>query len=385
MPRPRLTIKTSVVLTPMDGAGSDDTHNISSTSQNSIPVGPLVEASGEPRGAAWRAATAERNWLVWRPLPNRDPEKPPRKVPQQAGKNAAPVDAATLLFDEAMALIAADPRLGLGYLPREGGALVGLDLDDALDERGRLLPWAKPFFSGETWVETSPSGNSLRILLPRDGWPAMNSAEVSGEPALIANAMKYFTVTLRPFGAPRPVAVAPRLMELMQPVIAGWIAREAERAAEDAKAREAPNGGAWAWFNDLTSEQQQKCAAEMLAALPLATRENYEPWRDLTFSVRAYGHLYGAWDAWSRGSPSYDQFENLKLWEGRERKGGKPRTVGSLIHEAKAAGWDDGPWKVEARKLGLEQLMKRKKVAERMRRIPTDPATLKDLLKGTRT
>ena len=64
-----------------------------------------------PVGPAWELAKAERNWLVYRLVPQ--PGKKPKKIPQSgSGKNVAAKAAASLSFDQAQELAT---RLGFGH------------------------------------------------------------------------------------------------------------------------------------------------------------------------------------------------------------------------------------------------------------------------------
>ncbi len=130
----------------------------------------------EPAGPIWAAAKAERNWLVYRLVPNPDPAKKPIKHPSSSmGNCPIPADqAAAYLYDEAVAIRQMLNQMlngrdegpyGIGYMPREGSAMVCVDLDKVADFDGFIVPEAEPLLvevlTGETFVEASPSKRGL--------------------------------------------------------------------------------------------------------------------------------------------------------------------------------------------------------------------------------
>ena len=96
--------------------------------------------SNPPTGAVWDAATAEQNWLVWQLQPKGDGTA---KVPVLGTRNAGAKDAAVLTLADALQRVQdlntgvayGDLHAyGIGYLAREGSALITVDLDDCLKD-----------------------------------------------------------------------------------------------------------------------------------------------------------------------------------------------------------------------------------------------------------
>lgn len=99
-------------------------------------------------------AKAEQNWLLVELVPR---AKKPDKIDKRPldPKRLRPVSkdaAAQLTFEEANAALKAareqahDPHHGgfcLGYLPREGSAMIGIDLDNCIDDDDKVLEWAR--------------------------------------------------------------------------------------------------------------------------------------------------------------------------------------------------------------------------------------------------
>lgn len=320
----------------------------------------------EPTGPIWEAAKRETNWLIYALVPHHDPEKKPRKVPMLDGKAVSPEQAAVYDYDTARAETQrlSTKKLGIGYLPREGSAMVGIDLDRVLDADGAILEEYEPFLTDETWTEVSPSGTGVRILTGREGWPAVNLDDGLTQVGLLATGQRFFTVSLDRFDdqTPLEVADAPRLRELVLAALA-----ERMREAEEIRVRASGSGG---WFDSLSTGAQEEVAAAILDALPVEQwRDTYEGWRDVTFALRAYPHLFGLWDAWSQSSPSYDASGNLAIWNGRERREGQTVfTMGSLIHHAKEAGLDVTRWSQAGTAQGSAQRLQR--LAQRLQTVP---------------
>lgn len=95
---------------------------------------------------------------------------------------------------------ASDVGVGLGCVLTDADDVVCIDLDHALDEHGRPVPWAAEILdrTPPTWIEVSPSGRGLHIWgraamvggrrLPRPG----GGVEVYGSG-------RYITVTGRAY------------------------------------------------------------------------------------------------------------------------------------------------------------------------------------------
>lgn len=94
------------------------------------------------------------------------------------------------------------------FLFVKGDGLVGIDLDDALDEEQKVKPWGRGIVErfSDSYVEVSPSGAGLKIwargMLPAN-LPSVKIADGSIE---LYDHARYFTVTGRVFrGAPLKV------------------------------------------------------------------------------------------------------------------------------------------------------------------------------------
>jgi Primase C terminal 2 (PriCT-2)/Family of unknown function (DUF5906) len=297
-----------------------------------------------PTGPVWEASKAERNWLLWQ-LARRAEGSKPAKVPVDPA-TLAPGGAsllAKLTFDEALsaysALLAKGREGGVGYLPREGSAMVCLDFDRVLD--AATGEWTCAEFEEPDWgtyIERSPSGLGLHALVARDP-RLVRSYDTGAEPCgVLADASKFFTVT----GA-REVGEAVVADGALVGFVVNRLGDRLTKAPQARKARPAADGG---WFDALKPTEQEDCCAAMLEALPESWATDREQWLRVTMALREYEGLLAIWDEWSGlGGRHYDAVGNRAVWDARDRSGGDLWTIGSLIHEAEALGVDLSGWR----------------------------------------
>jgi putative DNA primase/helicase len=102
-------------------------------------------------------------WVLWRYEPRNGRLT---KVPYQPGEVAASSTDPTswrsyLEVCEEYAQYA-DFCDGIGFVFAADDSITGTDLDDCLDDEGRLKPWATPIVEkfGDTYIEVSPGGEA---------------------------------------------------------------------------------------------------------------------------------------------------------------------------------------------------------------------------------
>ena len=135
-----------------------------------------------------------RQWVLWR-YEGRGGK--PTKVPYQvSGQRASSVDPSHWVgFDEA---IAAAPNWdGVGFVFAPGSGLVGIDLDDCLDEFRAIEPWALEVLDRlGSYAEVSPSGRGIKVWakgqLPTDRG---RKVKIEGGALEVYSQGRYFTVT----------------------------------------------------------------------------------------------------------------------------------------------------------------------------------------------
>jgi hypothetical protein len=107
-----------------------------------------------------------RHWCLWRREPREEGDVP-TKIPYAVrGYRAKSSDPATWgYWAEVLEAYAADPERWQGVGIMLAPPLVGIDLDNSLDEAGRLLPWARDWFDPTlTYGEVSPSLKGVKFI-----------------------------------------------------------------------------------------------------------------------------------------------------------------------------------------------------------------------------
>jgi len=179
-----------------------------------------------PKGTVWKQAKSERNWMLFALL---EPDKTGKvgKFPVERHNMYRPVGwqkSAVLTFDEAAEAVRGrrekgferlnemvDPKkygriinVVVGYVAREGSAMVVVDLDGCVEDGEITVDWISDYVTmTDTYVEVSVSGNGLRVLMPRaDGDELLTHAEFGGV-GVFGRGGKGATLQLkadRPFG-----------------------------------------------------------------------------------------------------------------------------------------------------------------------------------------
>lgn len=112
-------------------------------------------------------------------------------------------------FEEA---VQAAPRYdGIGF-EFDGSGIIGIDFDHCI-ENGQLAPWVQDWVSRfDSYTELSPSGTGIHILCQGSlhGRPAVKRKEVE-----IYDRARYFTMTGRTFGTPRPLRDAQAALDAL--------------------------------------------------------------------------------------------------------------------------------------------------------------------------
>jgi hypothetical protein len=92
---------------------------------------------------------------------------------------------------------------GPGYVFSTNDPFCGIDLDDALDARGRTKPWAVGIVErfADTYMEISPSGTGLKIWVRGSIRANLAGVRVGDGQIEIYNHARYFAVTGRVFQA----------------------------------------------------------------------------------------------------------------------------------------------------------------------------------------
>ncbi|MCG8346243.1 MAG: AAA family ATPase, partial [Chloroflexales bacterium] len=110
---------------------------------------------------------AERDqWVCWRAEPNPNDPAKPRKVPYTIhGREARSNDPSTwAAYQQAVDAAQRLQMTGIGYVFSPDDGLVGIDLDDCIDDDGTIAPWAQTILDAlNSYAEISPSGRGVKI------------------------------------------------------------------------------------------------------------------------------------------------------------------------------------------------------------------------------
>lgn len=136
------------------------------------------------------------NWILWRYL-QREVANPPRdrKIKIWTKKPYGWVDDSETWnsFDDVVDMYEDNDGDGIGFVFKQGDGLVGIDLDDVIDDEGNTSRrWERMALEARTFTELSPSGNGLHLYLNAEllGGKRKNSIGLE-----IYGGNHYFTVT----------------------------------------------------------------------------------------------------------------------------------------------------------------------------------------------
>lgn len=340
------------------------TKNEKPTSVGQMDIAQSNERAGNttlPTGPVWEAAKAERNWLVYKLAPKSGGK--PNKIPQsEVGGNVGAKNAATLTFDEALQRAEEfGEGFGIGYLPREGSAMVCVDFDGVLKEAEVIQPDLPEFSS---YAERSPSGTGLHVLVPRPENVEPRTFDDGDDwVGYIGSDSKFFTVSLEIWGVETEVRADPVVQWALsrtrplrgEKTIRGG--RRVNKVLDDEQQKSLQqlheDDLRLHWFYKLLPAARAQCAAEMLGALPMLFAQNYDKWVAIGMALKladANDELFYVWDTWSSTAPNYDGQTEYKWASFADGvKGCRAQsTIRSVIRWAEQNGWDPSPWEAAA-------------------------------------
>jgi hypothetical protein len=308
----------------------------------------------------WRDAKAEANWLGYQLAPR--PDGRLDKLPAHPITGRGPISiykAACLTFDQAMQL-ASERGCGIGYLPRPGSSLIGIDLDkcvkpwaDAQAENARdgykwfpetpsdgvhvgVAGWAVDLLLRyKGWSEISQSGRGLRAIAARDRATPGNDAAGNGA-ELIVSGRKFFTVTFRLLHFRRGFIVG--ASELTRAVLAHIAGAAVGAPPRPVRSVERSSEQSW-WFDRLPPHRQDEELERMLGFLVDDEFGEYETWIRITAGLWRADCPDETWDARCQQLPSYNAAENAYKWSHGFGHVPNPATIGSIIRLARQRGY----------------------------------------------
>ncbi len=155
-------------------------------------------------------------WLLWKFVRHADWPKP-RKVPfyvggrkRKGGQGTDEDRAALTTFDAALAALAAGRWSGLGFAFLPGDVLVGIDVDDAIDDDGVFSDLAREVLDlCGSYAELSPSRRGLHVICQAPAGVEVKSFRENSIGLEVYCGRQFFTVTGDRWGDPVEVEQVP--------------------------------------------------------------------------------------------------------------------------------------------------------------------------------
>nr|RDS94489.1 hypothetical protein DWF04_18385 [Cereibacter sphaeroides f. sp. denitrificans] len=285
-------------------------------------MGQAAEGPQAEQFATYSAMKGVPRWLLWKEVPNPDPQKKPRKVPHYVNgstrdKTDTPEDWAQLAtYDAAKAALAqAGVGWGLAFAlgsDGAGGHWQGIDLDDIT--ANRLADLANTVAG---YVEMSPSSQGAHAIGYGRHFATLGSNQ-TGIEAYAAG--RFFTVTERPIRDSGLVCLA------------GYV--EQHLAPRHAVGRAiAATSGAPVEVVQIDA----KTVATLRSALTYLRADDRQLWVAVGHALKELGEIgRGLWLDWSQTSAQYRPDIDPKKWDDLscDRTGWQ-----SVLKKAQDAGW----------------------------------------------
>lgn len=285
-------------------------------------MGQAPEGPQAAQFATYSAMKGVLRWLLWKEVPNPDPEKKPRKVPHYVngalrGATDTPEDWAQLAtYDAAKAALAqAGVGWGLAFAlgpDGSGGHWQGIDFDDI--SANRLADLANAVAG---YVEMSPSGQGAHAI--GYGWHfATLGSNQTGIEAYAAG--RFFTVTERPIRDSGPVCLA------------GYVEQHLAPRHAVGRALTATSGAPVKLV-----QVDAKTVSELRSALTHLRADDRHLWVSVGHALKELGEVgRELWLSWSQTSAQYRSNVDPQKWDGFacDRTGYQ-----SVFKKAQDAGW----------------------------------------------
>jgi predicted P-loop ATPase len=333
------------------------------TNPNDPTAPPPKPRALRPRFANFPAELkALPNWLMWRHLPPERPGQKWRKVPFQTNrKSASSTDSSTWnTFEACCAAYNGGEFDGVGFVfdgevGDDGFCYVGVDLDNCIDEQGRLLePALSRIAELQTYTETSVSGTGIHCIVRAEPGATVkyNSVE-KGHSLELYSGARFFTFTGVPVGETSGAirAAASQVIALVQEVQPAKARQADHKRAANHPAPVADEGTKNYWFDKLTPDQKDEAVHYMLGAIAEKPKlfelgengGNNDDWFSLVTALSLTGALHAEdyFVEFASKAKNADPEEALREKFRACAKNADGRiTVGTLLHYARQAGVD---------------------------------------------
>jgi KaiC/GvpD/RAD55 family RecA-like ATPase len=282
-------------------------------------------------------------WIVWDYMDYGDGKKP-RKVPLHPDRDHGinyNDPSAWRTFEDVMSECCKRDGVGIGFVFSTADDIVGVDLDDAYSEDGRLKQWAREVvkaFQG-CYCEQTPSGRGLHILGHGGQITGRSRVELEDGGIERYSENRWFTFTGESVsdGDLRDMTVGLH-----------WLADTFFGGREDTKPP-APVAAR----SDADEAYDKALARVCLEHISSVRAHQGDDWRSVGYACKGTSEeLLEDWIQWSSNWPGFDRGECLDRWSRFDSRSG----VGTLVHMAtKDSGLSSAVLRDRARRRVLEE------------------------------
>ncbi len=263
-------------------------------------------------------------WVAWKYIPKADGKKP-IKMPicPATGAEASVSNPATWgTFDVAQRRCQRDRLAGVGYVFTGSDPFFGYDLDDCIDQEGRLaMPSWEIIERFATYAEVSPSGRGVKGFGRGKLLAGGGHSPKDGNVELYDHG-RFFCIT------GRHLKGTPLTLEDCQLYLDEFYR---QHFADKLQAPQRKNGQDKAAF---TFTEDAAAAIKALGKLSPARCDDYDGWLQVGMALSQLGDVgLDLWEEWSKQSSEYEEGACARKWA--TFKPGAGTRLGSLIEWAK--------------------------------------------------
>ena len=158
-----------------------------------------ADSTDDPLPAVPTELKARPQWLVWK---NETRDGKPTKVPYQINGKRAQANQLNTWTDYQTAMSHRHDFSGIGFVFSENDPYCGIDLDNCLDDNGKVKAWAEPIIERlkpVAYGEVSPSSKGIKFwtqaVLPENAKHKAYIDTETGEAIEVYDRGRFFTVT----------------------------------------------------------------------------------------------------------------------------------------------------------------------------------------------
>lgn len=263
-----------------------------------------------------------------------------------------------LSFDDAREAASSKETYGIGYVLDESGPFVAIDIDKGLDDAGRPKEWLPKLapFLGETYLELSPSGTGIHVWYRGDLPEWWEDKHVTAEEHEGVDAFdgRFVTVTGEAPPAPwsdRTATINPLDDDSAEEWLKSawgnladesdestpWKPEPEARTPGESRSKPVPTAAGDGPGGDWLGEAEAREALDYID--PNIT---YDKWQRIGYAlVEHFGERRGGelFREWSKQGGKWDD-DAPRLADDIINRGEDGVEIGTLVHHAKAGGWD---------------------------------------------